>query len=347
MVHPTEESRLVRLSVVVPAFNCQDTIEACLLAIRRSAYQDYELIVADDGSSDGTADLARKHADKLVLLPHAGRTSARKNGLKVAEGQILVNVDSDVLVTTDTLSKIAEFFKAHPLIEAVTGCLEKNTPDKNFFSQYKNLYMYYTFRRLPENVAFLYGSIHALRAERQDPPPGMKEFLSIARVADDTALGQSYAAAGKPIFFLKDLQVTHLKKFTLVSFIQNDFHIPFDWAKIFLHYQGWRQIGKNGTGYCHSPKEQLISVVLAPLLMLLLIITACGQAPAFLSLAGTLLWLLLNLGFLVFLAREKGPAFGAKAILVTFLDHLIMATGIVCGSVAFMLKDVKDEKIRS
>jgi len=81
MVSTVKEESLVRLSVVVPAFNCQSTIEDCLVSIRQSTYQDYELIVADDGSRDRTAAIAKKYADKVVALPHAGRIFARKKWL--------------------------------------------------------------------------------------------------------------------------------------------------------------------------------------------------------------------------------------------------------------------------
>jgi len=195
----------------------------------------------------------------------------------VAEGQILVNIDSDVLIKTDTLTQISEFFETHSQADALTGCLSKHSPDRGFFSQYKHLYMYFIFSKLPERVTFFYGSIYAMRATGlHDSYHAVKEADLIAKMADDTGLGQGYAASGKHIFFLKDLQVMHLKKFTVASFVKNDFHIPFDWAKIFFHYKGWRQIGRGGTGYCHSPKEQLLSVVLAPLLLMLFILTACG-----------------------------------------------------------------------
>ena len=338
------KSQSVRLSVVIPAFNCQDTIEDCLVAIRLSTYKDYELIVVDDGSSDRTAAIARKYADKLVLLPHGGRISARKNGLKVAEGQILVNIDSDILVRVDTLASISEFFETHPHADALTGCLSKYTPDRGFFSQYKNLYMHYIFSKLPELVTFLYGSVHAIRVELRDFHLAIKETHAGVKIADDTALGQSYAASGKRIFFLKDLQVTHLKKFTFVSFVKNDFDIPFEWAKIFLRHQGWKQLGRHGTGYCHSPKEQLLSVVSAPLLLILLVLAALGLASLYDSIVLACLWLLLNNRFLAFLTQEKGLVFGFQSTFVTLMDHSIMALGIACGSIAFAVGHGREEK---
>ncbi len=347
MAGVVKEKCLVTLSVVVPAFNCQDTIEECLRSIRQSTYSHYELIVADDGSSDRTASIARAYADKLVLLPHGGRVSARKNGLKVAEGQILVNIDSDILVAADTLARISRFFEVHPHVDALTGCLSKCTPDPGFFSQYKNLYMHYIFSQLPERVTFLYGSIYAFRVGSHDFHLTLKKAHVGVKIADDTALGQSFAAAGKPIAFLKDLQVTHLKGFNLFSFLKNDFAIPFDWAKIFFRNRGWTQIGKHGTGFCHAPKEQLLSVILVPLLLTLLILVFLGRIPVCVPFFGIPLWFLLNMRFLAFLAREKRVIFGLQSIPVTFFDHLVMAAGIACGSISFMLGLIRREKVPS
>ncbi|OGS13985.1 MAG: hypothetical protein A2285_02200 [Elusimicrobia bacterium RIFOXYA12_FULL_57_11] len=332
----TGESR-ARLSVIVPAFNCQGTIAGCLAAIRSSSRKDYELIVADDGSTDATGAIAAKYADRLLTLPHAGRIAARENGFQAATGQILVNIDSDILIQPDTLAIISDFFQANPGVDALTGRLSMHTPVKGFFSQYKNLYMHHIFGRLPERVTFLYGSIYAVRAALWNNAgcAAQKSALTV-ELGEDTAMGQSYAASGRQIAFLKDLQVTHLKTYTLRSFIANDFNIPFWWAHILIATKGWKQLGKSGTGYSHSPKEQLASVVLAPLLALLLPLTAGGLLPAYAPPALGACWLLLNIRFLAFLNAQKGLFFALQAACVTFLDNIIMAAGVACGTLHFI-----------
>ena len=331
-----------RLSVIIPAFNCQSTIADCLRAVRGSAFTDYELIVVDDGSTDQTADIAVKYADKLIRLAHAGRTYARLNGVKEAAGQVFVNIDSDVLIQPDTLTAINVFLNEHPHVDALTGCLSKHTPVTGFFSQYKNLYMHHIFSRLPERVTFLYGSIYATRkALWTDSGNCLKETSQSAKPADDTALGQSYTALGKHIAFLKYLQVTHLKEYSPAAFVKNDFNIPFGWAQIFMDRQGWRQLGKFGTGFCHSPKGQLLSVMLAPLLPLSIPFAGAWPGGVYAQLALAAGWLALNMRFLAFLGREKGLFFGLRGAFVTYCDNIIMAAGIVCGFAAFTLKTRK------
>jgi glycosyltransferase involved in cell wall biosynthesis len=321
------------VSVIIPSYNSQETIEQCLVSVRQSTYKDYELIVVDDASSDDSCPIASKYADMVMrLTEHLGRSQARNRGIMASAGQIIVNIDSDVVIRPDTIARIADYFIKHPDVSAVNGLLSKEHPHPGFFSQYKNLYMHYIFNKLPEKVTFLYGSIHAFRRE------DALLYGCDDMTADDTALGQKLLAWGKQIGFIKTLEVVHLKRYNWFSFIKNDFQIPFDWGKIFLKYQGWKQLGRNKTGFAHSPKEQLISTLLAPVIILSGILSLSGNLNYLVVLFLTVGWLLLNVNFLAFLIKERGFLFGVLAFFVTFLDNIVMACGIVCGFTAFLLR---------
>lgn len=313
------------LSIVIPVFNREYKIEDCLKSIRKSVYTDYEIIVVDDHSTDSTASVAKKYADKLIEMPVTkGLGYTRNAGFVAMRGDVAVSIDSDVMIMPDTLSKIADFLSSHKEVDAVTGLLSKTHPNNDFFSQYKNLYMNYIFGRLPEIVTFLYGSIHAVRKDSL-------QSSSLNDLAEDTEHGQLIFLKNKKIAFLKGLEVVHLKKYGLFSFIKNDFWIPFSWAGIFVKYKGWRQLFKYGTGFAHSPKEQLISVILAPAIVMLSFGGALNQIHTHLVLILACIWLLLNLRFLAFLAKEKGMLFGLVSTIVTFFDNIVMAVGIACG----------------
>lgn len=321
------------LSVIVPAHNSGLTIEMCLKAIRQSTFQDYELIVVDGSSTDTTRTIAVRYANRLVETAGSTKRSCIRNcGIEHATGSIIVNVDSDVIIRPDTLKRIADYLSQRPYVYAVTGLLAKEHPHKGFFSQYKNLYMNYILSRLPEKVNFLYGSIHAFRRQ------GAPLYDPDIDIADDTALGQKLTAAGKCIAFIKDLDVIHMKKHSLLSLIKNDFRVPFDWAKIFLKYNGIKQLGRNKTGFAHSPKEQLISVVLAPLILLISILSLSGHLHFFYVFGLILIWSLLNIRFLGFLAVEKGIIFTICAFFVTFFDNIIMFLGIFCGFIISLIQ---------
>ena len=314
------------LSVVVPVYNRGEVIRECLKGIRSSLYKDYELIVVDCSSIDNTPLVARQYADVFIEAQKgAGRSQARLMGIQAAKGEIIVNVDSDVVIHPDTLGIIDGHFRKNPQAGALTGCLDKENTYPDFFSQYKNLYMHYTFRKLPPEVTFLYGSIYAFRRS------AWQYFPPYVKVADDTNLGQQFVSQGIKISFLKELEVTHLKQYNFSSFIMNDFAIPFDWAKIFIEYRGWRQLGRNKLGFAHASKRQLFAVTLAPLALILLF---AGASNDLYFLAGVFLiltWYVLHSSFFSFLAQEKGLIFACCAFFLTFLDNLIMASGITFG----------------
>ncbi|MHC4579650.1 MAG: glycosyltransferase family 2 protein [Planctomycetota bacterium] len=85
------------LSVVVPAFNEVRTIGRCLAALRRQERRDVEVLVADDGSRDGTADLVARWFPqvRLLALPHRGSAAARNAAVRAARAPRIAFLDAD------------------------------------------------------------------------------------------------------------------------------------------------------------------------------------------------------------------------------------------------------------
>ena len=316
----------MQISVLVPTHQSGRTIEACLRAIRASTHPICELLVVDNASQDETCALAGGLADFVIRNPeNLGQARSRNIGIQAARGEVIVCIDSDVVIPTDAVARIADYLTRHEDVDAVTGLLSKKHPNLGYFSQYKNLYMHFVFRDLPKRVGFLYGSIHAFRTRAAVP------YDPTIRGAVDTALGQELIRRGRRIDFLRDLEVVHLKRHDLRSFLRNDFAIPYGWVQIFIHFSGWRQLGRGGTGFAHSPIWQLASVALAPLVIGLVAASACAPKLAWMALLGLSAWLALNARFLSFLRRERGTRFSLLAIPVTFLDQLTMASGVAAG----------------
>ena len=102
-----------RLSVVVPFFNVADYIYDSLDSIARQTYQDFEAILVDDGSSDGTAEIAKQFCAEdarfhLITQENQGPGPARNNGIKHATGEFLAFVDGDDLVTRHAYEKMIQ-----------------------------------------------------------------------------------------------------------------------------------------------------------------------------------------------------------------------------------------------
>jgi glycosyltransferase involved in cell wall biosynthesis len=163
------------LSIIIPTRDSESTLEECLRSIRENGYPNYELIIVDGGSRDRTMEIARAYSDKIIRQnPPGGREEARNLGYFQARGEIIVGTDSDNVLEKGALEKMVRYFFSHPEVDAITGMNTKETPVANFSSQYKNLYLYKNFRRLPPEVNFLYGSLYGVR--RTDYPHFSRVF---------------------------------------------------------------------------------------------------------------------------------------------------------------------------
>jgi len=99
-----------RISVVVCVRNGARTIRACLEGLQHLEYSNYEVIVVDDGSTDGTAAIATHYPVCLIRTEQRGLGSARNVGLDVATGEIVAYIDSDARPDRHWLTYLAATF---------------------------------------------------------------------------------------------------------------------------------------------------------------------------------------------------------------------------------------------
>jgi GT2 family glycosyltransferase len=110
-----------RVSVVVCAYNAAATIDECLQALEGLNYPDFEIIVVDDGSTDGTGVAAARYRSvRLVTTANAGLSAARNTGLMHATGEIVAYTDADVRVDPEWLTYLVQPF-ANPDVAAAGG----------------------------------------------------------------------------------------------------------------------------------------------------------------------------------------------------------------------------------
>ena len=119
-----------RFSVVVPAHNEEDVLGRTLGSLQAQDFPgSVEVVVVDNGSVDGTADLARAAGVRVAQEPTLGVCAARQRGTDLARGQIVVSTDADTVHPPDWLSRIDAAFRDDPDLVAVGGpCRYEDPP---------------------------------------------------------------------------------------------------------------------------------------------------------------------------------------------------------------------------
>lgn len=121
----------MKLSIIVPAYNCADTIGPTLDSILSQQYSDFELIVINDGSTDGTQAVLERYAQadsrlRPVCIPNGGPSNARNTGIREARGDYLTFVDADDLLLPQMYQEMMALATEHDLDEVVCGYTMEN-----------------------------------------------------------------------------------------------------------------------------------------------------------------------------------------------------------------------------
>ncbi|MEV6345708.1 bifunctional polysaccharide deacetylase/glycosyltransferase family 2 protein [Actinoplanes sp. NPDC051851] len=111
------------VSVIVPAYNEKEGIEAAVRSLAGGDYPEIEVVVVDDGSTDGTADLVEQMMlpnVRVVRVPNGGKPNALNTGVAMARHDLIVTVDGDTIFEEDSIRRLVQPF-ADPTVGAVAG----------------------------------------------------------------------------------------------------------------------------------------------------------------------------------------------------------------------------------
>ena len=214
----------IQISVVIPVYNAISTLDRCLKGVISSDCENYELIVVDDGSTDGSREVAKSYTD-LVLestTKQLGPAQARNRGAEMAKGEILFFIDADVVIKPDSLSTVEHTFNDHPEYDAVFGSYDENPGSGDFLSQYKNLFHHFVHQQSSEEGDTFWSGCGAIRRDVFLDMGGFDVERYPRPSIEDIELGYRLRADGRKIFVNKDLQVKHLKRWTFTGLLRTD-----------------------------------------------------------------------------------------------------------------------------
>ena len=106
-----------RVSVFIPVYNREAYVGAAIESVLRQSFQDFEILLIDDGSTDLSVEVLRSYDDRRIRVVrnerNLGQPETRNRGLALARGQYVAMLDSDDVARPDRLSRQVAFLDRH------------------------------------------------------------------------------------------------------------------------------------------------------------------------------------------------------------------------------------------
>ena len=260
----TIKEKTIMVSVIVPIYNVDEYLEECLESIRNQTYTNIEVILVNDGSTDGSREICESYCEKdirfrLINQENQGQSVARNRGVKESVGQYIMFVDSDDVVNTDVLEVLLPYMKTDvdivecemtrekeafflnkiPTIvfegnskEAILNCIAFRAVK---FCAFTKLYR----REIVEKIPFLEGYIY------EDVFTGINYLNHIRKIIVVDYIGYYYRVRPNSTmtksFNEKNLDIFQIGKKLIESFDDNEYLLPYIGYFIFYlslsHYQ--------------------------------------------------------------------------------------------------------------
>jgi glycosyltransferase involved in cell wall biosynthesis len=210
------------ISVIIPVYNSAETLRKCLDHLRQSLCPSLETIAVDDGSTDGSAQVAKEFG--ATLLCTAGRhgpAAARNIGARAAKGEILFFLDADVCPCPDTLLRVQSSFGEDPELDALIGSYDDAPASPDFISQYKNLMHCFVHQGGRRVASTFWSGCGAIRRQVFSDHNGFDEGYRRPAI-EDIELGYRLVHNHRKVILDRDLQVKHLKRWTFWGLLKSD-----------------------------------------------------------------------------------------------------------------------------
>jgi glycosyltransferase involved in cell wall biosynthesis len=320
------------ISVIVPVLDGGANFARCLAALTASTPNAaWELIVVDDGSTDGSPDRARAAGAQVLCTPRArsGPGVARNLGAHVARGEFLFFLDADVLVTPHTISQVIAAFRLEPTLTALFGSYDAQPAAPNFLSQYKNLFHHFVHQTSWSDATTFWAGCGAIRRTVFLELGGFDSAYGRPSI-EDIELGYRLTRAGHSVRLCHDIQVTHLKRWTARSLVLTDIRdrgIP--WTQLMLR-------GRVYTNDLNLNMVNRISVACACLLWVVLLSAPLWPVILVGALVLAVIMLGLNVPLFRFFYKERGFRFALATIPWVWLYYSYSGVCVVLGVWAYL-----------
>jgi glycosyltransferase involved in cell wall biosynthesis len=199
------------ISVVIPAHNEELFLPDTLKALQAQSYENFEIIVVDNNSTDATTRIAKEHGARVITEQKVGVAAARQAGFMAASGTIIATTDADTIVPENWLEKIVAKFVARPEIVAYGGLYSLYSGPLSARIIFPDIaYLAWCIDRLINGIWVLPGANMAVRREA---------FLAVGgfnlnkEVMEDADLSKRISKLGPVVFELGNLVRTSGRRY--------------------------------------------------------------------------------------------------------------------------------------
>jgi glycosyltransferase involved in cell wall biosynthesis len=327
------KNRHPKLSVILPVYQGSGVLPLSLPALAASdlAHENWELIVVDDASTDDTVLIAAPYADTIVRLSGKprGPAYARNRGFEVCRGDVVVFVDADVCVHSDTLRKFADVFESNPDVASVFGAYDARPAGSGVVSQFRNLMHHYVHNRNAGDAETFWAGCGAVRAAAFKEIGMFDEWHYSRPQIEDIELGRRLRARGHRILLRPEIECTHLKRWTLKNMVTTDLqHRGVPWM--------WLLLQEGPTAGSRTLNLKVVekfctALVGASALGLVAAIALQSWWPLWGAGFAILTVLTLNRRFYQYLGQHRGVRFAFLAMLLHLLFYLVSVLSAFSG----------------
>jgi len=319
----------LRFSICIPVRNDPGNLKRCLAGFRNQDLSDCEILVCDDGSTPtlSTADLNETGVEfRLIHQAGQGPSVARNHLARVARGTFLFFVDADTIPHSQMLERARNIIAEQPQIGAFYGSYDDEPDHRTLVSSYKNLLHHYTHQHSAsggEEVTTFWCGCGVIRRELFLQYGGLSEFYDRPSI-EDIELGVRLNANGIRIRIFPQLQVKHLKKWTLMSWVHTDlFRRGIPWVRLMRATSDW-------TSQLNFSWSQRAASFAAVMLVACIPFMA-NPAFVFAGFLAFAVFLVLNLRFINLVRRKRGLSASIAVVPLHILYALICVTSAVAA----------------
>jgi glycosyltransferase involved in cell wall biosynthesis len=260
-------------SVIVPVYNGAGTLDACLSALGSQAFEPgaYEILVVDDGSTDGSAELAARHGAQVIRQQRQGAAAARNRGAQRAQGRILLFTDADCEPLPDWMAQMTAPLD-RPEVAGVKGVYQ--TKQRSLVARFTQAEYEEKYERLARAGRIDFVDTYAA-AYRRDVFMAVGGFDTSypAATVEDQEFSYRVAEAGFTLVFAPGARVYHRHTPTLWHYFRRKVQLGRWKVRVHVHHPG------KALHDSYTPWTQKAQLGLLPLVVGLGVAAALGLIP--------------------------------------------------------------------